>query len=262
MPASFSRSHTIPHLLIPVAAVLMMMLVNTQSHAADAALRVYAEKNAVDSRTVTTDEGIRIEGYASDLVRALLAEIGYSADIRVVPWPRLMISLESEANVLGFNMTRTPEREEHFHWIGEIRPVKFQLWGLRERRDELPSTLEDAQDLRISAFRNDVVEQYLLGKGFSNLVYVSDTSDVWAMLTRRRIDFIPYIQSGMEEFMSRLDEARDALIPVIELEEISTAHYLVMSKNSDPELVALLQSTFQVMIESGDHRHLLGPSAP
>lgn len=240
---------------------IVLLFLATASLSSAAELRVYAEKNAVDSRTVVTNEGTRIEGYASDLVRTLLAEAGHTADIRVVPWPRLMISLETEPNVLAFNMTRTPDREERFHWIGEIRPVTFQLWGLGERAHELPTVLEDVRDYRISAFRDDVVEQYLLSKGFTNLVYVSDTSDVWGMLERRRIDFIPYIRSGMEEFMSRLDYAGDALVPVIELEEISTAHYLVMSKSSDPELVGLLQATFQRLVENGAYEQLLGDTA-
>lgn len=220
-------------------------------------LRVYAEANAIDSRVVETSDAIHIEGYASDLVRILLAQSGYTADIRVVPWPRLMNSLLSEPNVLGFNMTRTPDREDQFHWIGQIRPVKFQLWGLRERIDELPQTLDGARDLRTSSYRKDVVEQYLLSKGFTNLVYVTDSSDIWGMLLRRRIDLIPYIESGVQDLMARLEEVRDSLVPIVDLEEISTAHYLVMSKNSDPEIVEKLTTMYQSLIDNGELERIL-----
>ena len=140
--------------------------------AAESTIRVYAESFAADSRVVETSAGPTVEGYASDFVRAVLTLAGYTADINVVPWPRLVNFLNTSPNVLGFNMTRTPDREDRYHWIGEIRPVMFQLWGLQERIGEFPESLEEAQSLRISTYRNDVVEQYLLGKGFANLVYV------------------------------------------------------------------------------------------
>jgi len=246
---------------IPWTVLLLLVVMQPAiTAAAEQELRVYAEANAVDSRVIETSDGSRVEGYASELVRAVLADAGYTANIQVVPWPRLMSLLGTEANVLGFNMTRTPEREDRFHWFGEIRPVNFQLWGLRDRLDELPRTLEAARDLRISAFRDDVVEQYLLARGFSNLVYVTDSSDTWGMLSRRRIDLIPYIQSGAENFMSRLADARDSLVPVIALEEISTAHYLVMSKNSDAALVLQLQQAYERLEDSGAYERILGPS--
>jgi len=241
-----------------MAGVCLLFLFAMPCFSAESHILVYAEANTVDSRVVETSDGSLVEGYASDLVRELLASAGYTADISVVPWPRLMNSLLSEPNVLGFNMTRTPDREELFHWIGQVRPVQFQLWGLSERLDELPRTLDEAHDLRISSFREDVVEQYLLSRGFTNLVYVTDSSDIWGMLLRRRIDLIPYIESGVQDLMSRLEEVRGALTPVIELEEISTAHYLVMSKNSDPEIVQQLTSAFQALIDSGDFEKILG----
>lgn len=245
-----------------IKGICFSLLLTSPNLVAAQQILVYAEANAVDSRLVESSDGIHVEGFASDLVRELLTRAGYEADIRVVPWPRLMNSLQTEPNVLGFNMTRTPDREDQFHWVGQIRPVKFQLWGLQERIDELPRTLEEARDLRTSSYREDVVEQYLLEKGFTNLVYVTDTSDIWSMLLRRRIDLIPYIESGVQDLMSRLEEVRGALVPVIDLEEISTAHYLVMSKNSDPEFVQQLTAMFQTLVDSGSFESILDSTVP
>ncbi len=229
------------------------------SNAAES-LVVYAESSAIDSRVMTVDGATTVQGFASDMVRTLLLQAGYNADIRVVPWPRVMSFLQSEANVLGLNMTRTPEREDLFHWIGEIRPVTFQLWGLRERIDELPNTLANARDARVSAYRNDVVEQYLLAQGFSNLVYVSENYDSFAMLQRRRIDFLPYSRIAMESFMARSEEVRNGLVPVIELDDISTAHYIVMSKTSDEELVAQIRAAYVALRASGAFEESIGNS--
>jgi polar amino acid transport system substrate-binding protein len=239
------------------AVTVTLLLPVSIAQAGQPSLVVYAESNSLDSWPVQTDEGEVIEGYATDLVRSLLTKIGYEADIRIVPWPRLMNFLLNEPNVLGFNMTRTFEREEQFQWIGEIRPVEFQLWGIKERLNELPRTLAEAREYRVAAYRNDVVEQYLLSEGFTNIVYVTDSFDSVAMLQRRRIDFLPYSALAMEDFKTRNEYARNEIVPLIDLEAVSTAHYLVMSKNSDRELVIRLMDTFQSMVESGEHAKLL-----
>ena len=240
----------LPGMLFPLCLAFSCM-------AAESPIIVYAESSALDSRIEQSAAGIQIEGYASDLVRAVLMEAGFTAEIRIVPWPRLMSMLQSEPNVLALNMTRTPGRENLFHWIGEIRPVTFQLWGLRERASELPRTLADARELRVSTYRNDVVEQYLLTEGFSNLIYVSENYDSMAMLQRRRIDLIPYSQDAMSELMSRQNDIQQQLLPFIDLEAISTAHYIVMSMTSDPGFVARVRSAYQALVDRGEFDQIL-----
>lgn len=257
MPGITDRLFLFTAALRILASALVPLCLAFSSKAAESPIVIYAESSALDSRIGRSATGIRIEGYASDLARALLAEAGFTAEIRIVPWPRLMSVLQSEPNVLALNMTRTPGRENLFHWIGEIRPVTFQLWGLRERAGELPRTLAEARDLRVSAYRNDVVEQYLLSEGFSDLIYVSENYDSMAMLQRRRIDLIPYSQDAMSELMSRQNDIQQQLIPLIDLEAISTAHYIVMSKTSDPGFVARVRSAYQALVDSGEFDQIL-----
>jgi polar amino acid transport system substrate-binding protein len=218
---------------------------------------VYAELNEVDSRLELAESGSRVAGNASELVAALLAKLGYAADIQIVPWARLMQNLENEPNVLGLNMTRTPEREALFNWVGEIRPVTFKLWGLRERYDELPKTLELASDYRISAYQNDVVEQHLLAKGFTNLVYVRENYNSFAMLFRGRIDYASFSEVEMDGYARQYELLKTSIVPIIDLEEISTAQYLVMSKTSEPELVRLVEEAFSELIISGERQRIL-----
>ena len=164
------QSITITQRLRVLVGFLCALLLAKPIHAASAVeprLVVYAESNDVDSRVVESGGNRTIEGYASELVRSVLAEAGYRANIRVVPWARLMQFLQTESNVLAFNMTRPPDREGGFQWIGEIRPVSFKLWGLRERIDELPRTLAEARHFRVSSDHNDVAAHYLvMSQGF------------------------------------------------------------------------------------------------
>lgn len=135
-------------------------------------LTVYAELEEPDNYVEGNAEPVPI-GPGYELVLAVLAEAGLDADVKVVPWTRLIRALETEASVLGFSMTRTPQREDRFNWVGLIRPVNFKLWALAERAEEIPDSLNAATHLRVSATRGDVVEQYLLSQNFTNLVYLA-----------------------------------------------------------------------------------------
>jgi len=237
---------------------LVLSLAALSGMAADGndSLKVYAELEERANFQIAGEDPVPL-GPGHKVVQAVLAEAGFTADVEVVPWTRLVHSLESQQNVLGVAMTRTPQREDRFHWIGLIRPVDFKLWALPERADEFPDTLEDFRDFRVSAVRDDVVEMYLLDNGFTNLVYLSQTSNTLTMLRRNRVDLMPYIAPAIDDYLARKNEPPGTLVPVFDLEEISTGHFIVMSKQSDPALVKLLQDSYQAVAERGEVARIL-----
>ena len=84
-----------------------LTLLTLPSHGAAAQITVYTETTAADS-------------ISNQLVSDVLSVAGYDATISVVPWTRLVQLLDSQPNVLAFSMTRTPYREDLYHWIGLI----------------------------------------------------------------------------------------------------------------------------------------------
>ena len=165
-------------------------------------LAIYTEVRYPADYIQTTDGAELPSSYASELVHALVEKTGLPYTIEVVPWARAVQAIDSEPNVIVYSMTRTPEREPLYHWIGEIRPMNIHLFGLREREAELPTTLQRARDYRIGNLRNDVVDEYLSGEGFPNLVYFRDFSRAISMLQRGRIDLIPFAEHGIDEFLT------------------------------------------------------------
>ncbi len=240
--------------------IVLLLFCTSQRTVAGTQFTVYSEPNRTDSWAVERDDTTVVEGLASDLVRAVFSELGYSAKIKLMPWSRVIHSVRSEANTFAINMTRTPSREEEFHWIGMIRPIHFKLWGLSDRAHELPRNLKSAKHFKIVASRGDVVSEYLESKAFSNLVYTAESSNTWELMLRNRIDLIAYTPAGMRNFLIKYDQPNGVLTPMIDVDEISTAHYLVMSKNSDPELVELFTRAFQKLVDYGIYREIIGPT--
>ena len=80
------------------------------------------------------------------------------------------------------------------------------------------------------------------------------------MLRRERLDLLPYNEPGIASYLAGHGEPSNALVPLISLDEISTGHYLVMNKDSNPELVEQIRSAFQSLLDNGEFERILGPS--
>lgn len=107
----------------------------------------------------------RITGMSTEVVEAVLKEVGMEASIQSLPWARAYdIALNSE-NVLIYSITRTAQREKLFKWVGEIAPVHWYLFSPPGANIHLEK-LDDARKYQIATVKEDAGEQYLLSKGF------------------------------------------------------------------------------------------------
>ena len=80
------------------------------------------------------------------------------------------------------------------------------------------------------------------------------------LTARERLDLLPYNEPGIASYLAGHGEPSNALVPLISLDEISTGHYLVMNKDSNPELVEQIRSAFQSLLDNGEFERILGPS--
>lgn len=129
--------------------------------AAEAPLRIVTEE--LPPYNMTQDG--RITGMSTEVVQAVLKEIGLEASIQTMPWARAYDLALRESNVLIYSIARTPEREPLFRWVGTIAPTKWYLYSFADRPVKL-SSLSDARDHQIATVNRDAGEQYLISKGF------------------------------------------------------------------------------------------------
>lgn len=112
-----------------------------------------------------TENG-RITGLSTEVVQAVLQELGSAAEIQSMPWARAYdIALNTE-NVLIYSITRTAQREKLFKWVGVVAPSEWYLFARRDRAPVLRS-LDDAKAFQTATVNEDAGEQYLVSKGFA-----------------------------------------------------------------------------------------------
>lgn len=144
-------------------ALLLFALSGLVSHAVAAdTLRIVTEELPPLNMTRNGE----ITGLSTEVVRAVLKEVGMQAPIQSLPWARAYdLALNSE-NVLIYSIARTPQREKLFKWVGVIAPSDWYLYARSDSKIRLNS-VDDARSFQTATVNEDVGEQYLLSKGFS-----------------------------------------------------------------------------------------------
>jgi len=131
------------------------------AHATNAELRIVTEELPPYNMT----QGGQITGLSTEVVQAVLKELGLQAQIKSMPWARAYDIALNEENVLIYSITRTPQREKLFKWVGVIAPTHWALFS-RPGRNLGVKQLDDARKFQIATVNEDAGEQYLVGKGF------------------------------------------------------------------------------------------------
>jgi polar amino acid transport system substrate-binding protein len=108
----------------------------------------------------------QVSGLSTEVVKALLAELGLQASIEIMPWARAYDLALHEQNVLIYSMTRSTEREALFHWVGTVAPVHWYLFSSTTHPITL-AQLGEAMGYQIGTVQADAGEDYLLEHGFS-----------------------------------------------------------------------------------------------
>ena len=92
-----------------------------------------------------------VTGISTDIVRALLDAAGYEYEIAVYPWARAIALARTQVNTCVYSMSRTPERESLYKWIGPLVSNDWTLFG--RSGASRPQTLDEAMMMRIGSYQ-------------------------------------------------------------------------------------------------------------
>ncbi|HBS81387.1 MAG TPA: amino acid ABC transporter substrate-binding protein [Pseudomonas sp.] len=184
----------------------------------------------------------KLTGMATEVVQAVLDEVGEAARIQSMPWARAYdIALNSE-NVLIYSIARTPQRENLFKWVGVIAPTRWFLFSLPGTEFNLKS-LDDARQYQIATVKEDVGEQYLIDKGFAigrNLQSSNKYEHNYEKLKAGRVNL--WISNELNaHYLVRQASGSpgDTAVPQLNLDDLGGANGLCMafSRNTPDEVV-------------------------
>ncbi|OQR31549.1 amino acid ABC transporter substrate-binding protein [Pseudomonas sp. Bc-h] len=107
----------------------------------------------------------QLTGMSTEVVQAVLKQVNVQASIQSMPWARAYDLALHDPDVLIYSITRTPEREHLFKWVGTIASSRWYIYSAASHPVSLLD-LNDARDWQTATVNEDVGEQYLIGKQF------------------------------------------------------------------------------------------------
>jgi polar amino acid transport system substrate-binding protein len=235
----------------------LLAMQSSQAQQESVFVQVYSGPRSLDG-SPAVDTGSEARDSTAELAAAILDKAGVAFDISIIPWSRAVQSLQSSPNVMVYSMIRYPEREALYEWIGLIEPVETWLYSFRGKLQPPPLDLNEARMYRIGLARRSAADNYLRSLGFEHLVYLGDANRAPMMLERDRIDLGAFTVKEVKGMEQRFGLEPGLLEPLVRLDPISTGTYFVMSKDTDPDLVARIRGAYEELEESGVVAEIMG----
>lgn len=217
--------------------------------------------------TVVTEEGAlqysennQVSGVATDLVRAVLDKVDVDYTITIYPWSRAYAMALTKPNVLIYSMTRTPQRESQFKWVGEIIPINYSLFRLKSKPQVSPQSLEHAKKYSIGVINKGAIHKYFQQQDFPHIQPVSDIKAHVKKFVSGRVDLIALNITRLPQLCKKNIVDCQLIEPVMTLPDISTGLYLAFSHNSDDKLVAQAQLAYTELKQDGTYQKIMTPA--
>lgn len=139
-------------------------------------IQIYTESSPPFSYMTGKDTTRKVEGSSVDIVNEIQTRTGHVNKINMSLWTDAYSVVQYLPNSAIFNITRTPERENMFQWVGPISTSKSYFYTLASSGLTI-QTIDQAKALNsIATPEGWFTYDYLVKNGFKNIVATSHTS--------------------------------------------------------------------------------------
>ena len=199
------------------------------------------------------------DGYVTAYLLEAAKRVNRSAPVEIaayefLPWKRAMLMAETVPNVMFFSLSRTPEREPKYHWLGEVSPYGQYLFRLDTGPDIEVEALADLRsvDVKIGVQDGGNLHAHLMKLGFDEtLVPITDYHQGIEMLYLGRIDLLPLTGFLAEASACKQGYDGSRLKPVVFVEALAKPLWAVFSKGTRPELIEAFKTEMAALKQEG-----------
>ncbi len=188
------------------------------------------------------------DGAAAVIVSELAASLGEPFKLDFLPWSRAQSEVQEKDNLGIIPLSRNPEREPIYKWVGPI-VADSQVLVTKASFKKPPKTIEEARDMTIGTLRGSPGEALLRAQGFKRLVDSADEATNAKLLDAERIDawLVARLVAPFQYRLLNFDPAMLAYGAEVRRNDI----YLGLSKNTPDATVKKWQSALDVLQAKG-----------
>ena len=197
----------------------------------------------------------KITGFATEIVEAMLEHSKLNYELVAHSWSVSFYRAQKEKNTCIFSLSRIPERESLFQWLGHIGTSTISLYGLKSSPISI-SNLNDAKKYKIAVIKDDVTHHFLLSKGFvenENLYVMANNKGLLKLLeiSNRNIDLVVLNDDLLHYRVNKQDE----LIKYknfFQLKNLMLDFYFACSLTTEQSIIQQLSDSMTVLEQRGD----------
>jgi ABC-type amino acid transport substrate-binding protein len=206
----------------------------------------YKPLNYIENTTVT--------GLAPDLLKEICKQLNIPFEVQVLPWDEAYNLAQNTGNAVLFSTILNAERKDLFKWAGPIASYDWLFYTSSPSQITLNS-LDDAKKIgKIGVINDYAIEQYLVQKGFTNLVSCTDNVDAFDKLLKGEIDLLPSDKITAEAALKTLNKS---IYTVTAISTIKTdLVYFAFNKQVPDDVVADFQTEIDRLKTNGTLRTL------
>jgi polar amino acid transport system substrate-binding protein len=198
------------------------------------------------------------QGFSVELLRLMAARAGVRLELQVLPWQRAVQLAEAEADSVLFSLTRTPEREARFQWVGPIAQRRILIYKLASRGDLAMTQLGELGGARIGVVRDSAADRALQAAGLrpgTELEQGLDDATNLRKLLAGRMDYVALLDWAAAWNLRQLQLPYGTLQAVME-QDGSKSYWYGLRLDADPALVKRLQAALDALKRDGRYERL------
>ncbi|WP_018150367.1 substrate-binding periplasmic protein [Leeia oryzae] len=186
-----------------------------------------------------------ISGISTEIVQQLMRDAKLPYTITLLPWSRAISLTQVEADTCVFSMSRIPERELGYKWIGPLVSNDWILYGLKDAKPIMQ--LSDIERMRVGSYQGDAIIPWMHSRGYDVDVAPNDDVNPQKLLLKR----IDYWATGklIGQYRLKQQKLEDKIVPIMVFNR--TSMYLACNRKVPDALVDRLNGLLQAMQKRG-----------
>jgi polar amino acid transport system substrate-binding protein len=192
-------------------------------------------------------------GMVGDVVLEAMRRAGIEVQVLVEPNPHALAMARNKPDTFIAAVSRTPERETQYTWIGPIIPIHRAFYTVGKRIDSFAEARRTLRKIAVS--RNTANEEVLLREGFerSQLVALNAGESAPRMLLAGRVDAWFNLVPESETLLNQISAAG-----VVSGSPVTSSDlYLGCSRQCNSNHVRKLEAALASMKADGTTRKLM-----
>jgi polar amino acid transport system substrate-binding protein len=206
----------------------------------------------------------KITGVSTEIVRQVMDNTGIPYQIKSLPWKQTYQQAQEEPNSLIFSISRNQSREKLFKWIGIITPTSYFVMALKSRKDIKINSLEDMRKYKIGTTMDDIVESWLISKGFDTSELHRTSGDNATLknfknLLNNRIDICPFPDAVAYHIVRMEGHNNPGLLlnKAFPIQELSGGYHMAASLKTPDSVVVQISQALRRFKQSDDYFKIL-----